>query len=81
MGNLSTGNWFAKTKTKVTPVFERNHDDYDPFSSTGISFMASTPIKVCHNRRIQNHQVFAGLTACGKASMGWLNFVWWSMIS
>ena len=38
---------------------------------TGISFMDSTPIKVCHNRRIQRHKVFDGLAARGKTSMGW----------
>ncbi len=38
---------------------------------TGISFVDSTPIKVCHNRRIQRHKVFAGLAARGKSSMGW----------
>ena len=36
-----------------------------------ISFMDSTPIKVCHNRRIQRHKVFDGLAARGKTSMGW----------
>jgi transposase len=38
---------------------------------TGISFVDSTPIKVCHNRRIKQHKVFAGLAAQGKTSMGW----------
>ena len=38
---------------------------------TGISFMDSTPIKVCHNRRIRRHKVFARLAARGKTSMGW----------
>ena len=38
---------------------------------TGISFIDSTPISVCHNRRIRRHKVFAGLAARGKTSMGW----------
>lgn len=38
---------------------------------TGISFVDSTPLKVCHNRRIARHKVFAGLAARGKTSMGW----------
>jgi len=38
---------------------------------TGISFVDSTPIQVCHNRRIKRHKVFAGLAAHGKTSMGW----------
>lgn len=38
---------------------------------TGISFVDSTPIKVCHNRRISRHKVFAGLAARGKTTTGW----------
>ena len=38
---------------------------------TGVSFIDSTPIAVCHNRRIASHRVFAGLARRGKTSMGW----------
>jgi hypothetical protein len=38
---------------------------------TGISFVDSTPLAVCHNRRIPRHKVFDGLAARGKTSMGW----------
>lgn len=38
---------------------------------TGISFMDSTSIKVCHNRRIQRNKVFAGIAARGRTTMGW----------
>lgn len=37
---------------------------------TGISFIDSTPLPVCHNRRIERHKVFAGLAARGKTSVG-----------
>jgi len=37
----------------------------------GIAFIDSTPIAVCHNRRIQNHKVFENLAQRGKTSMGW----------
>ena len=40
-------------------------------SCTGISFVDSTPIKVCHNRRIERHKTFKGLAARGKTTMGW----------
>jgi Transposase DDE domain len=38
---------------------------------TGIQFIDSLPLRVCHNRRISSHQVFAGLARRGKGSMGW----------
>ncbi len=38
---------------------------------TGISFVDSTPLKVCHNRRIARHKVFDGLAQRGKTTMGW----------
>jgi Transposase DDE domain len=38
---------------------------------TGIQFIDSLPIRVCHNRRIPSHKVFAGLAQRGKSSMGW----------
>jgi len=38
---------------------------------TGISYIDSTPISVCHNVRIKRNKVFAGLAARGKSSVGW----------
>lgn len=37
----------------------------------GISFMDSTSLKVCHNRRIPQHKVFEDLAARGKTSVDW----------
>ena len=37
----------------------------------GISFIDSTPLPVCHNRRISTHRVFADYAGRSKTSMGW----------
>lgn len=38
---------------------------------TGISFVDSTPLRVCRNQRIHMHKVFKGIAQRGKCSMGW----------
>ena len=38
---------------------------------TGISYVDSTTIEVCHTRRIHQHRVFDGLAQRGKSSTGW----------
>jgi hypothetical protein len=38
---------------------------------SGISFVDSTSVKVCHNRRIHSHKVFAGCARRGKSSVDW----------
>lgn len=40
-------------------------------SPTGVSFIDSTPIKVCHNKRIKRNKVFKGFGQIGKSTMGW----------
>mgnify|MGYP001250192794 CR=1 FL=1 len=39
--------------------------------STGISFIDSTPVKICHNKRINRNKTFEGLAKRGKSTMGW----------
>ena len=39
--------------------------------STGISFIDSTPVRVCKNKRIKRNKVFKGLATTGKSTMGW----------
>lgn len=38
---------------------------------TGISFIDSTVLRVCHNKRIKRNKVFKGSAEVGKSTMGW----------
>ena len=38
---------------------------------TGISFVDSTSLEVCHPKRAHSHKVFKGLADWGKSSVGW----------
>lgn len=38
---------------------------------TGISFVDSTPIRVCNNKRIKRNKVFKDIAQVGKSTMGW----------
>lgn len=38
---------------------------------TGISFVDSTPVRVCHNKRIKRNKVFKNIAQVGKSTMGW----------
>src|SRR3954470_1562373 len=48
--------------------------------TTGIQFIDSLPIRVCHDRRIGSHRVFAGLAQRGKSSMGWFYRFQWHLV-
>ena len=39
--------------------------------ATGVACIDSTPLSVCHNRRIGRHRLFAEMAMRGKSSMGW----------
>jgi hypothetical protein len=39
--------------------------------STGLYFVDSTSLEVCHNKRIYRHKTFANIAKRGKTSMGW----------
>jgi hypothetical protein len=73
-----------KNKFKKLPCYSRfvklKKDLFMPLSlilqaikgeETGIYFADSTPLKVCHNKRINRNKVFNGLAQRGKGTMGW----------
>jgi len=39
---------------------------------TGVSFIDSTPLRVCHIRREHSHKVFKGIATKGQCSIGWI---------
>ena len=39
--------------------------------ASGISYIDSTPLAVCSNKRISRNKVWAGIATLGKTSMGW----------
>lgn len=39
--------------------------------STGVNFIDSTRIPVCHNKRTHSHKVFSSIAEIGKSTMGW----------
>ena len=40
---------------------------------SGISFIDSTPLRVCHNKRIHNHKVFDGVAQRGHCYLGFFH--------
>ena len=38
---------------------------------TGISFIDSTVLRVCHNKRIKRNKVFKGMAKVGRSTVGW----------
>lgn len=40
---------------------------------TGISFIDSTPIRVCNNKRIYRNKVFKGIATTGRSTIGWFH--------
>ena len=40
---------------------------------TGITFVDSTPIRVCHNKHIKRNKVFDGIAKTGKSTIGWFH--------
>ena len=68
---LVSYNRFVELKAKVAVpmiLFLQNRCLAD---CSGISFVDSTSVKVCKNKRIKRNKVFKGLAQVGKSTMGW----------
>jgi hypothetical protein len=55
--------------TMVVPLLAYLHQQMG--DCTGISFIDSTPLSVCHPARIRQQRVFAATATRGKTSVGW----------
>jgi transposase len=66
---VSYGRFVEVMPTVLVPLVAYLHTQLGQCS--GISFIDSTPLAVCHNARIHSHRVFDGRAARGKTSVGW----------
>jgi hypothetical protein len=66
---VSYSRFVELTPRVVIPLIVYLHQQKGEVS--GISFVDSTPIRVCDNKRIFTHKVFEETAQRGKSSMGW----------
>lgn len=69
--NLVSYNRFVELQQRVAVAMMLFLKAHCLGRSQGINFIDSTHIKVCHNRRIHNHKVFAAIAERGQCSIGW----------
>lgn len=69
--NLPCYSYFLQLREKVLNIFVMLLCKNMRNKCTGISYIDSFCIKVCHNKRIYNHKVFKGLAGRSKTSMDW----------
>ena len=68
--NLVSYSRFVQLKREVLTLLKRYLSAHLGTCS-GISFVDATGVRVCHNRRISSHKVFAGTAERSKTSLGW----------
>lgn len=66
-------NRFVEVESKVTVQMMLFLQLFCFGECTGISFVDSTCIPVCHNKRMRNNKVFKDYAEIGKSTMGWYN--------
>lgn len=69
--NLVSYNRFIELQSKCSIAFMLYVKHCCLGKCTGINFVDSTPLRVCHNRRIHNHKVFTSCAERGHCSLGW----------
>jgi hypothetical protein len=70
--NLLSYNRFIELKARALPYLILLLKWYiNQAKETGVSYIDSTPIVVCHPKRIYRHKVFDGLAKIGKSTKGW----------
>ena len=69
--NLVSYNRFVELKNKAVLLMAVFAKTCCMGQCTGISFVDSTPLRVCKNKRIFNHKVFKGIATRGKSTMGY----------
>lgn len=71
-GRLVSYNRFIEIRRKVTiKLIAYSYFLTQKIDCTGISFIDSTPLKVCHLRRQHSHKVMKNIAKKGKTSTGW----------
>ncbi len=66
---LSYARFVRLMPSTLMPLCAYLKSRYDQCS--GISYIDSTKIQVCHNKRIKRNRVFADAATVGKSTMGW----------
>ncbi|KAA6308388.1 hypothetical protein EZS27_039935, partial [termite gut metagenome] len=69
--NLVSYNRFVELQSKVFIPFVLFLKLICFGQCTGITYVDSTCLRVCHNKRIRRNKVFKGLAEIGKSTMGW----------
>jgi len=64
-------NRFVELKSTIIIPLALYVQNYRAGKVTGVSFIDSTALQVCHCRRIYSHKVFKGIAERGKTSTGW----------
>lgn len=68
---LVSYNRFVELKKSVIHLLFAYLQEKGTGNPTGISFIDSTKLRVCHNRRIPSHKVFQNIAERGKDTTGW----------